>query len=159
MEPQELLADFDAAAESLGLPGWPAQIVDEVLPAPHRPSALRPGFGAVYIFALNANARCEAGPGRVLKVGRVGPNSGPRFQSQHYSPNSAKSTLAGSLIRYPVLWSWLGIADLDASSVRDWMRMNLDRVNLFVPAPHAELLPHLEMYVRARVGSVFEGSA
>lgn len=131
---------------------------------PHRPNVAnpgrpRPGFAAVYIFALNANATCEAGPGRVLKVGRVAPNSGPRFQSQHYSPDSAKSTLAGSLIRYPVLWPWLGIADLDASSVRDWMRMNLDRVNLFIPAPQAELLPHLEMYVRARVGSVFEGSA
>jgi len=37
---------------------------------------------------------------------------------------------------------------------------NLDRANIYVPADSAELIPRLEMYVRARLGgSVYEGAA
>lgn len=154
-----LLADFDAAAKDLGIPGWPSIYRAETLAAPHRSSPLPSGFGAVYVFGLSEQARCEAGAGRVLKVGRVGANSNARFQSQHYSATSAGSTLARSLLKYRVLWPWLGIERLDESNVRTWMLANLDRVNLYVPAANADILPHLEMYVRARVGSVFEGSA
>lgn len=39
------------------------------------------------------------------------------------------------------------------------MLSNLDRANIYVPASNTELLPHLEMYVRARLGSAYEGSA
>jgi hypothetical protein len=117
------------------------------------------GLWAVYVFALSQQARCEAGTGRVLKVGRVGAHSNARFQSQHYSAAAAGSTLARSLLKYRVLWPWLGIDRLDESTVRTWMLANLDRVNLYVPASNADLLPQLEMYVRAHVGSVFEGSA
>ena len=159
IDTQRLLADFDAAAKDLGLPGWPSHYRAEALPAPHRSSPLPQGFGAVYIFGLSEQARCEAGAGRVLKVGRVGANSNARFQSQHYSATAAGSTLARSLLKYRVLWPWLGIDHLDKSTVRTWMLANLDRVNLYVPSSSADLLPHLEMYVRARVGSVFEGSA
>jgi hypothetical protein len=92
-------------------------------------------------------------------VGRVGPNSNARFQSQHYAPASARSNLANSIIKYEVLWPWLGIEHIDENTVRDWMLSNLDRANLYVPAARADLIPSLEMYVRARLESVYEGSA
>lgn len=154
-----VLRDFTEVAERLGLPGWPTALEPEYLPAPHKPKALRPGHGAVYVFALADHDTSEAGAGRVLKVGRVGPNSNARFQSQHYSPASARSNLANSLIKYPVLWPWLGIDHLDPGNVREWMLTHLDRANVYVPASSAELIPHLEMYVRGRLGSVYEGSA
>lgn len=154
-----VLSGFADAAAQVGLPGWPTRIDTERLPAPHAPKALRPGSGAVYIFALADHSTSDAGAGRVLKVGRVGPNSNARFQSQHYSPTAAGSTLAKSLIKYPALWPWLGIDSLTPENVRSWMLANLDRANLYVPAASADLIPHLEMYVRARLGSVFEGSA
>jgi hypothetical protein len=39
------------------------------------------------------------------------------------------------------------------------MLTNLDRMNIYVPEASAALIPDLEMYVRARLGSVYEGSA
>jgi hypothetical protein len=47
---------------------------------------------AVYCFFLD---------GRALKIGIAGPNSDARFRSQHYNLNSARSTLAGSIFKYP----------------------------------------------------------
>lgn len=155
-----ILSDFAIVAEGLRLPGWPTTLDSEYLPAPHIPKALRPGHGAVYIFALSDASASEAGPGRVLKVGRVGPNSNARFQSQHYSPTSSRSNLANSILGYPALWSWLGIDHIDQSMIRKWLLTHLDRANIYVPASSAELIPQLEMYVRARLGgSVYEGSA
>jgi hypothetical protein len=157
--PRPILHDFAAAAAQVRLPGWPSDLLPELLPAPHRPKALNSGHGAVYIFALADHSTSQAGAGRVLKVGRVGPNSNARFQSQHYAPASARSNLANSLIKYPALWPWLGIDLLDQGNVKDWMLANLDRANIYVPEASADLIPHLEMYVRARLGSVYEGSA
>lgn len=88
-----------------------------------------------------------------------GPNSNARFQSQHYAPGSARSNLANSIIKYQVLWPWLGIEAVDTSTIRAWMLSHLDRANVYVPAASAELIPHLEMYIRGRLGSVYEGSA
>jgi hypothetical protein len=116
-----IISDFSAVAGQLGLPGWPAKLDMECMAAPHKPKALRPRHGAVYVFALADGVTSEAGLGRVLKVGRVGPNSNARFQSQHYSPVSSRSNLANSILEYPALWSWLGIDHLDPSTIRDWM--------------------------------------
>ncbi len=160
IELDRILDDFATVAARLGLPGWPATLNAEYLSAPHKPKPLRSGHGAVYIFALADANTSDAGSGRALKVGRVGPNSNARFQSQHYSPASSRSNLANSILGYPALWSWLGIDQLDTSTVRDWMLTHLDRANVYVPASSAELIPQLEMYVRARLGgSVYEGSA
>ena len=155
-----IVSDFAIVAEGLRLPGCPTTLDTEYLPAPHIPKALRPGHGAVYVFALSDASASEAGPGRVLKAGRVGPNSNARFQSQHYSPTSSRSNLASSILGYPALWSWLGIDHSDQSMIRNWMVTHLDRANIYVPASSAELIPQLEMYARARLGgSVYEGSA
>ncbi len=157
----DLLGDFDAAAHVAEVQGWPCDVTTARLGAPHRPPALPSGYGAVYAFALSQDAgqRAPAGPGAVLKVGRVGPNSAARFSAQHYSSRSAGSSLAKSLLRYRVMWPWLGISDLEETTVKSWMTSNLDRAHWFVPAGRQEVLSELEVYIRARVGSVFEGAA
>lgn len=148
------------AASSAGTDGWPCEMRGESLPAPHRPpSGLPTGYGAVYAFALRSSYTAAAGAGRVLKVGKVGPNSAARFTSQHYSPGPARSTLAASPIKYPILWPWLGITAEDAADIRSWMIRNLDRMHIFVRQPSPEFLTTVELYVRARIGSVYEGSA
>jgi len=113
----------------------------------------------VYAFALRSSSTATAGGGRVLKVGKAGPNSTARFTSQHYLPTAARSTLAGSIVKYPILWPWLGITPAEAADPRSWMTRNLDRMHIFVRQPSPEFLTTVELYVRARVGSVYEGSA
>lgn len=160
IDPDTILDGFAAAAALAAVEGWPCVIRTEILRAPHRHPQLPAGFGAVYVFALGDTygANAPAGTGAVLKVGRVGPRSGPRFSYQHYGA-AAPSTLAKSLVRYRIMWPWLGIDELDESSVKLWMLSHLDRAHFYVPAGHDLVLASLEVYVRARVGSVFEGAA
>jgi hypothetical protein len=150
--------DFFAAADQLGIDGWPCPLQCQKVGAPHRQAGLPAGFGAVYAYALSAGTTSAAGAGTVLKVGKAGPNSDARFRSQHYT-TSAGSTLAKSLLKNRILWRWLGIEHLDETTVKAWMLTNLDRINIFVPAESPLVLNELEKYVRARIGSVFEGSA
>ena len=161
IDPDTLLSDFAASANHAAVDGWPCPLRADVLRAPHSPPALPPGYGAVYAFALGATAGEPApcGTGTVLKVGRVGARSEPRFKSQHYNPRSAGSTLANSLLTYRIMWPWLGIKHLDESGVKNWMLSDLDRIHIFVPDGHPMVLASLEIYTRARVGSVFEGAA
>jgi hypothetical protein len=160
VDPHTLAADFASAATASGMAGWPCEIQTDVLQAPHRHPTLPIGFGAVYLFALSRDygRSVPAGPGTVLKVGLAGPGSGPRFSYHHYG-FSTRSTLAKSLLRYRVIWPWLGIEHLDANSVKGWMLQHLDRAHFYLPAGHNLVLSSLEVYVRARVGSVFEGAA
>ena len=160
LDPQALVADFATASIAAGVEGWPCEINTEILRAPHRHPALPTGFGAVYVFALGGDygRSTPAGAGAVLKVGRVGPASGPRFSYQHYG-TSAPSTLGKSLLRYRIMWPWLGIDAIDEASVKSWMLTHLDRAHFYVPAARGVVLASLEVYVRARVGSVFEGAA
>ena len=165
LDPALLISDFAAAAESAGVAGLSDQLLNELrhetLRAPHLPRKLEPGFAAVYAFALSAEAGKSApcGAGCVLKVGRVGATNGKRFRYSHYKPDGPPSTLARSLVTYPILWPWLGIRHLDDSTVKQWMLSSLDRVHIFVPDGHPEVLAALEIYARARMGSVFEGAA
>ncbi len=159
-DPDTLLEDFAAAANAAGVERWPCEIRTKILRAPHRHPPLPAGFGAVYVFALGEEygRATPAGGGAVLKVGRVGPASGARFSYQHYG-SAAPSTLAKSLVRYRIMWPWLGIDAIDESSVKLWMLTHLDRTHLYVPAGHDLVLASLEVYVRARAVSVFEGAA
>lgn len=160
LSPDELIEDFTVAASSAPFAGWPCEMRGEMLPAPHRPPKMMPvGFGAVYAFALAPSSVAPAGGGTVLKVGKAGPKSAARFTSQHYSPGSARSTLAGGIVKYPILWPWLGIGAEEAADIRSWMMARLDRLHIFVRDPSPELLTTVELYVRARIGSVYEGSA
>jgi hypothetical protein len=159
-DPEGLIAEFAVDAAKAGIDGWPCAIRSQVLPAPHRPTALPAGSAAVYVFAMSAAAgrSSPCGPGTVLKVGKVGPNSGARFRYMHYNPGSSNSNPAKSLLAHPVLWPWLGIQRLTVDSVADWIRGSLDRIDFFIPAGPSQVLATLEVYIRARVGSVFEGA-
>jgi hypothetical protein len=155
-----LLADFGEAAGRAGIEGWPCAVRVETLPAPHRRPALPPGEAAVYVFALSAAAGLSApcGPGTVLKVSKARVNNEKRFRDAHYDRTGDTTTLAGSLLAYPILWPWLGIADLGASTVGEWMQANLDRTNFYLPEGHPRVRDALTIYVRGRTGSVFESA-
>jgi len=159
-DPDGLVAHFREDAAKAEIDGWPCPLRSEVLPAPHRPTKLPVASTAVYVFSLSAIAGQSApcGTGTVLKVGKVGPNSEARFRYMHYNPGSSNSNLAKSLLAHPILWPWLGIDGLSVDSVGDWIRTHLDRTNFFLPAGHPQVLATLEVYIRARVGSVFEGA-
>jgi len=95
----------------------------------------------------------------VLKVAHVGARSEARFRHQHCNPRSARSTLAKSLLTYRIMWPWLGIDHLDELGVKRWMLSSLDRLHIFIPDGHPMVAASLEIYVRSRIGSVFEGAA
>jgi hypothetical protein len=131
----------------------------ETLPAPHSRPLLPPGQSVVYVFAISeAHGRsAPCGPGTVLKVGRVGPGN-RRFTHSHYNPVAPTiSTLAQSLAAHPILWPWLGIEHLDTAQIPGWMLASLNRFHFFLPGDRPQVCAALEIYVRARVGSVFEG--
>ncbi len=127
--------------------------------APHIAHKLPAGRCAVYVFSLSGQYGKDvvAGQNRVLKVGKAGFNSNARFQSQHYSPGSSGSSLADTLLRKRILWSYLGIADLSESNVRRWIEENTDRDNFYLSVSHEHLLGERETYLRGRLGPVFEG--
>ncbi len=156
-DPAGLIRDFHDALKSFGIDLPP--VTHQSLTAPHRPVPLPVGSCAVYVFSLSeaAGVRCPAGPGRVLKVGKVGPNSNTRFQSQHYNPNSATSTLAASLINGGLLWTYLGFTEPDVGEVGRWLMDNTDRDHFYLRAGDRDYLGDLERYVRGRHSPVFEG--
>ncbi|WP_091730469.1 hypothetical protein [Proteiniborus ethanoligenes] len=55
----------------------------------HQPKNLPPRMVGIYTFYHE---------GKFMKMGKAGPNSNSRFLSQHYSPKSAQSTLAASIL-------------------------------------------------------------
>jgi hypothetical protein len=87
----------------------------------------------------------------------VGPNSNNRFQYQHYSPTAAMSTLAASLLNSRVLWPYLGMPEIGADNVGRWMKQHLDRDHFFIAGQDGDLRSMLEVYLRARLGPIFEG--
>jgi hypothetical protein len=90
-----LVRDFKIATAALGLSCPEIEVENQ--PAPHRQPKLPCGKCAVYVFSLSSayGCRCPAGRGRVLKVGKAGPKTKARFESQHYNVRSAQSTLSG----------------------------------------------------------------
>ncbi len=119
----------------------------EYLSAPHRPRPLPAGKMAVYGFCLN---------GSWLKIGEVGPNSGPRYVSQHYT-GSARSTLAGS-IRKDQSPSMKQAADLDKASLAAWIKCETSRVNiLLLESRGRQLRLLLEAFLHTRLRPRYEG--
>lgn len=143
---QAILA-FRKVAELAGEPIPESLPKVEVLPAPHKsPASLPVGMMAIYAFW---------GDGAWLKVGKVGPNSGPRYTSQHYNPNSAQSNLAKSIGRCE---SISARADYCADRPGDWIRQGCHRVNVLLPATYSrELLSCLEAFLHLRLRPRFEG--
>ena len=92
-------------------------------------------------------------------MGRVGANSVARFVSQHYNPTSSGSNVAKTLLDARILWPYLGIHSLGDRNVGSWLRDHTDRDHFFLSSVDARLVISLERFVRASLGSVFEGWA
>lgn len=158
LEPDRLVADFRASAKRIGLV-LTEDIQHEAQAAPHKPHGLRTGKCAVYVFTLSEKygSGCPAGAHRVLKVGKAGPNSNPRFVSQHYT-GSARSTLAGSLRGCTILWPYIGLT-AEPASVADWMKEHCDRDNFYLAGADCDrALRALEVFLRGHLGPVYEGT-
>ena len=160
-DPVALIADFRSAAKRHNKDYSTSAIESEAVRAPHKPAPLPRGKCAVYVFSLSAEygARCAAGAHRVLKVGKAGPNTNARFQSQHYNPGSSPSNLAKSLLHSEFLWAYFGIASLTTGTIGQWIKENTDRDHFYLDAAERnEMLGDLERYLKGVLGPAFEGS-
>ena len=145
--PDQTLADFATVAQLAGVSLAADDIRIEALPAPHAPPTRLPaGHMAVYVFTYG---------GEVLKVGKVGPNSHARYSSQHYNPGSAQSTLAASMIADA---ERLGLSGADRAAIGNWIRSNVDRVNILILVSHGTpVLTLLESFLQCRLRPRYEG--
>lgn len=112
------LAGFEIDVNGLQLINWQAGIET------HVPVQLPNGMMAVYAFFLN---------GDCLKVGKAGPNSNARFQSQHYNPNSARSTLARSMLNDDQHFQ-----DLNEANIGNWIKENTSRSNILITVDYGK---------------------
>ena len=144
----DALSDFQVVSELVGNPMTFSADNVEFCPAPHRPpSPLPDGMMAVYGFWWN---------GEWLKIGKAGPNSTPRYTSQHYNPRSARSTLASSLAGDEEM---VRIPDFDPSTPADWIKSATSRVNILLPSKSGNgLLALLEAFLHERLKPRYEGS-
>lgn len=156
--PQELIKDFiKVINKRSNIQISIEDIAHELLLAPHPPGDLRPKHGAVYVFTLTSSTVALAGPNRALKIGKAGPKSNARFRYQHYKSGSSKSNLAGAIENNPILWSFIGLPIHD-KNVGEWIKENTDRDNFYIAEDKKKVIDLLEIYVKARLGPVFEGS-
>lgn len=152
----EVVAAFIRVAELASVAVEPSQMGREFLPAPHRRPQLPAGFQGVYVFMLGD---------RCLKVGKAGPKARARFTSQHYSPNSAPSTLAKSILTSKdlvVAASPLAVPHeveaLSGETVGAWIEKNTARASLLLPVSFgAAPLALLEAFIQCQLNPLFEG--
>lgn len=145
--PDQTLADFAIVARLAGVSLAADEIRIEALSAPHAPPTRLPaGQMAVYVFTHGQD---------VLKVGKVGPKSQARYTSQHYNPGSAQSTLAASMIADA---ERIGLGEADRAEIGNWIRTNVDRVNILLPASlGVPVLTLLESFLQCRLRPRYEG--
>ena len=119
----------------------------EALPAPHAsPTRLPKGQVAVYVFSHGDV---------VLKVGKAGPKSQARYTGQNYNPGSAQSTLAALMIADA---ERMGLGEVDMAEIGNWIRANVDRVNILLPARLGiPVLTMLESFLQCRLRPRYEG--
>ncbi len=121
---------------------WP-EIEVEIQDAPHVPKPLPKGKQAVFAFL------CE---GRVFLVGRVGPRSSARFQSQHYNSSSSPSNFAKLLEQNK---DALGL-DIVRGREGEWIKERCTRINFYAPADTpTEEMKQLKEYLELRMKPVF----
>lgn len=156
--PQELITEFELACNMYGARCPP--IRHELVLAPHqRPNVKLSKLAVVYVFSLSDRYgdQVPAGRGRVLKVGHT--TQWQRYAHQHYNGH-ALSTLRGAIASSWVLWPFLGITEFNSKTGENWIREHTDRDHFFIDSDDASyFLYPLELFIRGRVGSVFEGSA
>jgi len=87
---------------------------------PHSPEPLPKGKMAVYTFFY---------AGTCLKVGKAGPNSNARYNSQHYLPGKSKSNLSDSILADEVFLRHLH-DHVDVNTIGDWLKRKTRRINM-----------------------------
>jgi len=145
--PKQTLDDFATIARPAGVTLAADDIRVEALPAPHASLTRLPaGQMAVHVFTHGDD---------VLKVGKVGPKSKARYTSQHYNSGSANSTLAASMIADA---ERMGLGEVDMAEIGNWIRANVDRVNILLPAHLGmPVLTLLESFLQCRLRPRYEG--
>ena len=139
------LADFRQTLPFAGLDAKSIQFELIDRGCPHVPPALPSGKMAVYIFAL---------ADRVLKVGKVGPNSRPRFRTQHYVPGSSPSNLAKSLLADETS----DCRSISEDEIGSWMQQKLHRMDILLDSNvGVAVLAYLEAFLHCRLRPVYEG--
>ncbi|MDU2832404.1 MAG: hypothetical protein E7C05_07530 [Clostridium botulinum] len=93
------------------------QIVDRGMP--HQPKSLPKQKMGVYTFWYN---------GKFIKIGKAGPKSNARFESQHYNPKSSKSNLAALILSDERMKD----KDITENNIGDWIKNNCRRVDILL---------------------------
>ena len=150
--PEQLITDFIEIARISGIEISKTDIEHEVLTTPHRSKSLPIGKQAVYIFSIGSDRPV------FLKVGKVGPNSNARFNSQHYHPGRSMSNLANSLLNAREQWESFGISELDSESVGPWLKEHTDIDHFYLADSLGKYpLSLLEIFIQCRLKPMFEG--
>ena len=145
-EVKKALEGFSESARTFAGLQVPVSVLEyEVLPPPHRPGRFRPGKRAVIAFYWPPAKR-------FLFVGLAGPNSEPRFKSQHYRLTSTRSGLAHKIVARQ---RELGLKGLTPATVGPWMKANLARINIFLPGEMEDAAKLLRDYLVERWNPVF----
>ena len=125
----DAVADFQAVTALARFPLGSNDFQIEYLESPHTPPSCLPlGKMAVYAFWHE---------GEWLKIGLAGPNSNARYTSQHYHPNSAQSTLSGSLCRDSRMANCAGF---DVAAPGKWIKSQCCRANVLLDCKHGPLV-------------------
>lgn len=144
----DALSNFIIVSQLAGVPITPQEFIVEYLEAPHKPPARLPQDKmAVYGFYYKKE-------GKWLKIGMAGPKSNARYTSQHYNPNSARSSLAKSLLHDQDIRSSENFNDMNISS---WIKANCNRVNILMDSKYdSKLLALLEAFLHVRLRPRYE---
>ncbi len=115
------------------------------LGCPHDPTPLPSGNMAIYIF-IHGDI--------VYKIGKVGPKSNARFQTQHYFPESSKSNLAKSLLDDETS----PCCNLPPTEIGSWIKQNLTRIDLMLDSNiDVSVLNFFEAFLHCRYVPKYEG--
>lgn len=113
-------------------------------PLKHKPKSLPDNSMAVYTFVYK---------GEFLKIGQANYKSKARYQSHHYNPGSAISTLAGSLLNDD---SMKGL--LNRETVTQWIKDNCERFDVIIDKKHGKkTLNFIEGLLHYKYDPKYEG--
>jgi len=140
-----LKKDFATISLLAGFPVYENEIEIDFFSADnHSLKPLTPNKQAIYSFFYADKA---------LKIGKAGPKSNARFQSQHYYPNSSRSNLAKSLIGSDKYKPF--IKEIEVGT---WIKQNTNRINfIFSKDVPTRIITLFECFLQARYDPEFEG--
>lgn len=131
-------------ALSFPLAGKSFEIIDRGVP--HKPEKLPANKMGVYIFIYKEE---------FLKIGKVGPKSNARWQSQHYSPTSSQSNLAKSILKDKQNFKG---SDLNEKNIGKWIKDNCHRYDILIDADSSIFsLDFIESALRYKFIPRYEG--